>query len=58
MEVKTVKTTKSDIKWKNLSKSDTIWNQMVSDITQARSDIFQKFQNPASTSGSWLSFRF
>ena len=40
MEVKTVKTTKSDIKWKNLSKSAMIWDQTVSAITQDRSDIF------------------
>ena len=47
MEVKTVKTTKSDMKWKNLSKSTTIWDQMVMAITQASNDIFQKFQNSA-----------
>ena len=58
MEVKTVKTTKSDKKWKNPSKSTTIWNQTVSPITQARNDIFEKFQNSASTSGHWLSSGF
>ena len=58
MEVKTLKTTKSDIKWKNPSKSATIWNQTVSAITQARNDIFEKFQNSASTSGPWLSSGF
>ena len=52
-EVKTVKTTKSDIWCKNLSKSATIWDQTVTAITQTRSDIFQKFQNSEST-GSWL----
>ena len=50
MEVKTVKTTKSDIKLKNLSKSSTIWDYTVSAITQASNDIFEKFQNSASTS--------
>ena len=51
MEVKTRKSTE----WcKNLSKSATIWGQMVSAITQARDEIFQKFQIPESTSGSWL----
>ena len=54
MEVKTVKTTKSDIWCKNPSKSATIWNQTVSPITQARNDIFEKFQNSASNSGHWL----
>ena len=43
-------------KWPKKSvKSTTICHQTVSAITQARSDIFQ---NPAQTSGSWLSFRF
>ena len=45
-EVKTVKTTKSDMERKNPSKSTTIWNQTVSAITQARNEIFQKFQSP------------
>ena len=45
MEVKTVKTTKSDIKRKKPSKSATIWDQTVSAITQASNDIFEKFQN-------------
>ena len=58
MEVKTLKTTKSDIWCKNPSKSTTIWNQTVSAITQARNKIFEKFQNSASTSGPWLSFGF
>ena len=40
-EVKTVKTTKSDMERKNLSKSTTIWDQTVSAITQARSDILE-----------------
>ena len=57
-EVKTVKTTKSDMERKNPSKSDTIWNQTVSAITQAKSDLLQKFQNSASTLGPWLSFTF
>ena len=52
-EVKTFKTTKSDIWCKNPSKIRLIWNQTVSAITQARSDIFQKFENPASNFGSW-----
>ena len=55
-EVKTVKTTKSDMERKNPSKSATIWNQTVSAITKARSEIFQKFQNSASTIGPWLLF--
>ena len=58
MEVKTLKTTKSDIWCKNPSKSATIWNQTVSAITQARNDIFEKFQNSGSTSGHWLSSEF
>ena len=46
MEVKTVKTRKSTEWCKNPSKSATIWNQTVSAITQARNEIFQKFQSP------------
>jgi len=57
-EVKTVKTTKSDMERKNPSKSTTIWNQTVSAITQAKSDLLQKFQNSASSLGPWLSFTF
>ena len=56
MEVKTVKTTKSDISCKNLSKSTTIWNQTVMAITQVSNDIFEKFQN--STPGPWLFLGF
>ena len=57
-EVKTVKTTKSDMERKNPSKSTTIWNQTVLAITQAKNDLFQKFQNSASSLGPWLSFKF
>ena len=46
MEVKTVKTRKSTEWCKNPSKSATIWDQTVSAITQARNEIFQKFQSP------------
>ena len=46
MEVKTVKTRKSTEWCKNPSKSTTIWDQTVSSITQARNEIFQKFQSP------------
>ena len=45
MEVKTVKTRKSTEWCKNWPKSITIWDQTVSSITQARNEIFQKFQN-------------
>ena len=58
MEVKTVKTTKNDIWCKKSSKSTTIWDQTVSAITQARNDIFEKFQNSAPTLGPWLSSGF
>ena len=54
MEVKTVKTRKSTEWCKNVSKSDKIWDQTESSITQARNEIFQKFQSPELTSGSWL----
>ena len=54
-EVKTVKTTKSDMERKNPSKSATIWNQTVSAITQAKSDLFQKFQNLKDSQGPKLS---
>ena len=57
-EVKTVKTTKSDMERKNPSKSTTICHQTVSAITQAKSDLLQKFQNSASSLGPWLSFTF
>ena len=46
MEVKSVKTRKSTEWCKNPSKSTTIWDQTVSAITQARNEIFQKFQSP------------
>ena len=46
MEVKTVKTRKSTEWCKNPSKSTTIWDQTVLAITQARNEIFQKFQSP------------
>ena len=55
MEVKTGKSTE----WcKNPSKSATIWDQTVSSITQARNEIFKKFQSPEKTSGSWLRASF
>ena len=51
MDVKTLKTKKSDNWCKNLSKSTFIWDQTVLAITQARSDIFEKVQNSASSLG-------
>ena len=46
MEVKTVKTRKSTEWCKIFPKSAKIWNQTVLSITQARNEIFQKFQSP------------
>ena len=46
MEVKTMKTRKSTEWCKNLSKSPPIWDQTVSTITQARNEIFPKYQSP------------